>query len=756
MSVVITRSQIAIAVATVLSAATMTAAMAQDSGAPKAKGVYSTGDFHNHTTCSDGSISMEKLIKKSTDKAETPWGLDWFVQAGHGGNGNRNCTLVEDASLSTPAYPFVQGKGPNTTWADSIGAAAVKGNTGSADGSSTTTLASQANPSMWRWQSVQEIQYPVAEYLSGRRNVPVFMGMESVVAGHEHTSMSVISGQVTGAKGAVGSNGYVPVGDATALAQWSYCFDRGDTDNSRGGANAWDCSVPNSDYSSASNPDWKPAAAKLFPAGGAGNGERGHLKTVEAMKWMAAYHPQESYYVPAHIERAGPFNPDGNNGFNIEHLRNFNNAAPMVAVGMETQPGHGASENRGEYSPDRNSIAGVRVDSVGGTTWGGTGVYGAQIGGVWDSLLGEGRNFWFFASSDWHNRGSFGPDDRRTTQDFYPGEYQRDFVMVRDTEGKAGALQSPQEIVDGIRSGNSWTASGQLVDRLTFIACTGARFKGAIGEAELEIQALKAAMNRTTWDHAATTNCATMGEKLKVSEGEDVVVAVAVRDPVGTNFSPYTFNNPSLAQIGKAQPLNKPELDHVDLIRGLVTGFKQPGAADYAGAWPDNWIDNPDMNTVPAAAKNPSAAVIRTFGAGKWKSQYGNGDPAFAGFKTMVYRIPAVQASQYVRLRGTNLPPATPFETDTSGNPLADIYTNASDESKLSIPCTAKLSTSIPADTVYTGTAIDGCPDHLARYPEVTGPQYVSYDVAAWADLWFYSNPIFIEVNGGQLVAGVK
>ena len=71
------------------------------------------------------------------------------------------------------------------------------------------------------------------------------------------------------------------------------------------------------------------------------------------------------------------------------------------------------------------------VDSVGGTTYGGTGVYGAQIGGVWDALLGEGRNWWFFASSDWHNRGMFGPDDRRSTQDFYPGEYQRDFVMVR-------------------------------------------------------------------------------------------------------------------------------------------------------------------------------------------------------------------------------------------------------------------------------------------------------------------------------------
>jgi len=763
MKFTITRSQIAVAVATALSAVTMTAATAKDSGngnhqGPKPKGFYATGDFHNHTTCSDGSISMEKLIKKSTDKQDTPWGLDWFVQAGHGGNGNRNCTLVEDESLSTPAYPYVQGVGPTTTWANSIGAAAVQGNTGSSNGSSTTPLASQANPSMWRWQSIQEYQYPVAEYLSARRNVPVFMGMESVVAGHEHTSMSVISGQITGAKGRVGANGYVPVGDATALAQWSYCFDRGDTDNSRGGSNNWDCSVPGSDYSSPANPDWKPAAAKLFPAGGVGSGERGHLKTVEAMKWMAAYHPNESYYVPAHIERAGPFNPDGNNGFNIEHLRNFNNAAPTVAVGMETQPGHGASDNRGEYSPDRNSIGGVRVDSVGGTTWGGTGVYGAQVGGVWDALLGEGRNFWFFASSDWHNRGSFGPDDRRSTQDFYPGEYQRDFVMVRDTGGKRKDkdMLSPQEIVDGIRSGNSWTASGQLIDRLSFVVCAGGRFKHGSGEAEMAREVLQAAMDRTTWHTAPNANCATMGEKLRINRGEDLVVAIAVRDPVGTNYSPYTFANPSLAQIGKNVPLNKPELHHIDLIRGLVTGYRQPGAPDYAGAWPDNWIDNPDLSTVPAAAKNTSATVIRTFGSGSWKNEDGRRNDEMAGFKTMVYRIPAVQASQYLRLRGTNLPPAVPFETDTNGNPLPDVYTNASDPSKLTIPCTAKMSTTIPADTVYTGAAIDGCPDHLARYPAVTGQKYVSYDVAAWSDLWFYSNPVFIEVKKGQLVAGVN
>ncbi|WP_129775769.1 hypothetical protein [Peristeroidobacter soli] len=750
MRVAITRTQIATAVAAVLSAATMAPALAKDSGkpavevGPRAEGVYATGDFHNHTTCSDGSISMQKLIKKVTDTQDTPWGLDWFVQAGHGGNGNRNCTLVEDASLSSEPYPFVEGRGPTTTWANSIGAAAVKGNTGSSDGSSSTPLSSQASPSMWRWQSLQELQYPVAEYLSGQKGLPVFVGMESVVAGHEHTSMSVVSGQVVGKNGVVGPGSYVPVGDANALAQWSYCFDRGDTDNSRGGANNWDCSVPGIDYST--NPDWKANAAKLFPAGGVGSGVRGHNKTVDALKWMASYHPYTSYYVPAHLERAGPFNPDGNNGFNIEHLRNFNNAAPKVAFGFESQPGHGASDNRGEYSPDRNSIGGVRVDSVGGTTWGGTGVYAGQVGGVWDALLGEGRNWWFFASSDWHNRGSFSADDRRSTQDFYPGEYQRDYVMVRKTSRDKGGPANPQEIVDGLRSGNSFAASGQLIDRLAFVACSDNRFKGDAGAAELEAIALQAAKNGTEVNINA--NCAVMGEKLKINNNDDVLVTVVVRDPSGTNYSPYTFPNPSLLQISKTQPLNKPELDHFDVISGLVTGMIKPSLANYSGQWPDNWVDNPDMNTVPAGAKNTSAGVVKTFGNGTWTT---DGD-----YKVASFRLSGVKATQYLRLRGSNLPASVPYETDADGNPLADIYTNASDASKLRIPCTTQMTTQIPANTVYTGTSIDGCPAHLARFPAVTGQQYVSYDVAAWSDLWFYSNPIFIEVKNGTIVANVK
>ena len=79
---------------------------------------------------------------------------------------------------------------------------------------------------------------------------------------------------------------------------------------------------------------------------------------------------------------------------------------------------------------------------------------------------------------------------------------------------------------------------------------------------------------------------------------------------------------------------------------------------------------------------------------------------------------------------------------DANGNPLADLHTNANDPSLLKIPC-----------TTVGSTEFNGCPSHMATF---NGQKYVSYDVAAWADLWFYSNPIYIEVKGSTVVAGVK
>jgi hypothetical protein len=154
---------------------------------------------------------------------------------------------------------------------------------------------------------------------------------------------------------------------------------------------------------------------------------------------------------------------------------------------------------------------------------------------------------------------------------------------------------------------------------------------------------------------------------------------------------------------------------------------------------------------VPAAAKNTSAAILRTYNGATWSSVHQDKQ-----LKKMTFRLRNVKDSQYLRLRGTNLPAGVNFETDADGNPLADLWTNATAINPSvpggldSIPAGANLR--IPCTTVGT-TEYDGCPSHMGT---VNGQKYSSYDVAAWADLWFYSNPIYLEVEKSTRIAGVK
>jgi hypothetical protein len=499
------------------------------------------------------------------------------------------------------------------------------------------------------------------------------------------------------------------LGNATLQAQYEYCFDRRDTDTSRGAENQWDCSVAGTTSTDALDT----TARKITGTNATATSDLGHRKTLEGIKWMKEKAPTTSYFVPAHLERAGKYDPINNRGFNIEHLRNFNNTAPKIAFGFESMPGHQASSNRGEY---RANFGGPGIDSVGVGTYGGTGIYAARIGGVWDALLGEGRNWWFFASSDYHNRGLFGPDQLESTQDFYPGEYQKDYVMVR----KGTNSLTAEGIIDGLRSGNSFAASGDLIDRLGFVACAQPRVPLAAFKALVEKAASDAVAKNA---EVRIDGCATMGEKLVVLPGADVVVAIAVRDPKGTNNSPYNFPNPSLKQMGITQPLNAPVLDHVDVIGGDVTGYvSATDSTKYAGL------------EGSAAASNASAGIKKVFNSQNWTASAN-------GVRVMSYRIPAVKVSQYLRLRGTNLPAATPFETDANGNPLNDYDL---------IPQDDGVTATIAGKVVCADAA---CPAHLRT---INGVKYSSFDVAAWADLWFYSNPIFIEVNKSVKVVGVQ
>ncbi len=649
----------------------------------RGEGEYRAGDFHNHTTCSDGSTSVRTLTRKALTEH------DWFIHVGHSGRGPRDCR-VNDFLYHAFGGGARVGLWNNTLRDPDTGAIpedAIKGDEvlrefviKNYDGTETT----QTVNDMWRWQSLQEFNL---EGIINEREFPgnedkvAFLGLEWVVPGHEHASNTLIEGQ------------FEDQPRADALAQFEYCFARNSDDTSQGGGQGWTCEI------SKENND---KLIKLFdgrPEEGTADynstlGDDGintdddgeHVKAAAAILWMQEKYPNQGVFVQAHVERQGAFLPGQNRGWNVEHMRDINTLVPEVALGFESQPGHQAQSNRGSYSGSR--------PTAGFWTYGGTGAYSAaeiskpgldfdgkpidpattpecQVEGVncsnvprtvlsrpgirtmWDAMLSEGRKFWFFASSDWHNRGAFGPLDFESTNDFWPGEYQDNYTYIIDNNPDNPA----QDIVDGLRSGNTFAVNGQLIDKMEFVACH-------------------------------RDKCATMGETLKVRPGARIKVVLRVHDPRGKNKSPYSFDNPILSQVGIEQPINRPRLAHVELIKGKVSAPVGPKNPDYF---------------------NPLAPAT-TYVAKQWTME----DWGYRPVKTMRYFFKANEDT-YIRSRGSNIPPGTPYARDLDGNPMAD---NLKDN----IACKDPL-----------------CPPHVNGV--------LDYDLEAWADIWFYSNPIFIEID---------
>jgi hypothetical protein len=441
-------------------------------------------------------------------------------------------------------------------------------------------------------------------------------------------------------------------GNANAIAEFEYRFDRADGD-------------------------------LIGPVDGAGNslwagkdsvnnaGTAGHGKTLAAMAWLQANYPVDSYAIPTHSERQGAFNPTASKGFDINHFRDMNNAAPTVAFGIES-PGHMA-----EGGLTSNTYG---SGAVGGGTYGLVGVYNAKVGGLWDGMLGEGRNTFMFISSDWHSRGAFGTGDGRTTADFIPGEFSK--LYVGNT-----ANFSSSTIVRQMRKGNSYSVNGDLIGNdLTFRA------------------------------KSSSSDWVGMGQTLVAKAGQKITVQMSFTVPKHNN-SPYSFSNPLLAQLSMSQPLNAPDLAHVDLISGLISGVLAPTDPHYAT---DAFGTAPVGGVAGAAlVYNTSMTVAQVPATSMAKQDLGNG--AYKVTFTRTYTM----GSQpfYIRARGTNIPNGTPNVTDASGNPLLDL-------NNVNVTC------SDPS-----------CPTHL----EVSGgTSRVTHDVQAWSNLWFYTNPIFVRPVGSE------
>ncbi|MFI6873970.1 PHP domain-containing protein [Streptomyces sp. NPDC050400] len=229
----------------------------------------------------------------------------------------------------------------------------------------------------------------------------------------------------------------------------------------------------------------------------------------------------------------------------IRAWRDATSGDRRIAVGFEGAPGHqagglpkplGPGGARGIYnnSPGSDSFAGYPLESY--RTWGGFDWMTATVGGLWDSLLAEGKPWWITANSDSHQvygdtaargGGDFNANGRyddpvyagqidTTENDYWPGQYSRTHVGAEDFSYGA--------VMDGIRAGRVWVDHGQLISGLDVRVSGGSRW-------------------------------ATLGGALQVRKGTRVTLSVDVALAGGPNWAGF-----------------QPSLARVDVIQGDVTG----------------------------------------------------------------------------------------------------------------------------------------------------------------------------------------
>ncbi|MER7589897.1 phosphoesterase [Micromonospora sp. NPDC127501] len=222
-------------------------------------------------------------------------------------------------------------------------------------------------------------------------------------------------------------------------------------------------------------------------------------RMVEFLK-VARGMPHKPLVIAHHASRSAP-------GLGVygqdtpREFRNGNNAAPDVYIGFEGAPGHQAGPLNG----------GKRGGYGNHPTYGGFDQMTARVGGLWDSLLGEGRRWWITATSDSHVHWTRGGSD------FWPGEYSKTYVHARQDYG---------DIMDGLRNGRIWVTTGDLIRSLDVTATSQGR-------------------------------TAEVGETITVSRRSrtDVEIEITFRPLGGANANG-----------------DRPEVRRVDLIVGQITG----------------------------------------------------------------------------------------------------------------------------------------------------------------------------------------
>ncbi len=225
----------------------------------------------------------------------------------------------------------------------------------------------------------------------------------------------------------------------------------------------------------------------------------------DGLKWIQENYP-DSFYLVNHPSRHN----GGGGVVHAEDIRDMIAYAPDIVAGLEGMPGNQMGGDRGEMHD----------------IYGGADKMVAELGGVWDSLLGEGHDFFNYANSDFHFKIS---SNGLYSSGYWPSEYSRNYTKV---EGNTF-----QDISEGMKKGNSWSVYGDLISGLEFFV--------KVGDKIVE-----------------------MGDKLSVAKDTPVELVVRFQETKKNNYK-HIFEG------HESDVTNHPILDHIDLIVGNIFGKVQ-------------------------------------------------------------------------------------------------------------------------------------------------------------------------------------
>jgi hypothetical protein len=234
-----------------------------------------------------------------------------------------------------------------------------------------------------------------------------------------------------------------------------------------------------------------------------------YMKGLDKLPIIIAHHPSRS------ATGDGVWGQD-----TPQEFRNWNDTAPNIAIGMEGAPGHQATAINPDGSLDPKGARGS-YGNVNAPTMGGFDQMTAKVGGLWDSMLGEGRHWWITSTSDSHVNWRDGGGD------FWPGEYSKTYVK---------AEKDYNDIMENLRNGHVFVSTGDLISEL-----------------DVKVQAV----GKTPIHAEAKGNTASIGETLILpgKKSRDVTVTIRLKDPNVANANG-----------------DKPNVKRVDLIMGEVKG----------------------------------------------------------------------------------------------------------------------------------------------------------------------------------------